>query len=278
METNKVTELVLENVEKLLLEGRVENVKKKYPPKTHDEIDKLVEADPSKTNKYLEWAAKMYLPRTIKWFKDNASNSRGYYSYTADQVPDNANDPTWNNVDYNISRYFQTISDSDLLTLKDNLEHFHKNPSKYEIKDINQFPNTRAFEEAVEMAKQKLSRKEMKETGVDKVYEDENFLLLMPKTHKASCRYGANTRWCVTMRGYTGYFENYFTQGPIFFLVDKRRTPRSYSPQYMQHAEDYWKVAIHYRPFHGRLDQVLTLVMLVLIIGMFLMIISQNQR
>ena len=169
MEIKNVTELVLENVEKLLLEGRVENIKKKYPPQTHDEIDKLVEVDPSKTNKYLEWAAKMYLPRTIKWLKDNASNTRGYYGYTIDQVPNNANDPAWNDVAYNIHRYFQTISDSDLLTLKDNLEHFHKNPSKYEIKDINQFPNTRAFEDAVEMAKQKLSRKEMKETGVDKV-------------------------------------------------------------------------------------------------------------
>ena len=29
METNKVTELVLESVEKLLVEGRVENIKKK---------------------------------------------------------------------------------------------------------------------------------------------------------------------------------------------------------------------------------------------------------
>jgi hypothetical protein len=51
MEIKNVTELVLENVEKLLLEGRVENVKKKYPPQTHNQIDKLVEADPSKTNK-----------------------------------------------------------------------------------------------------------------------------------------------------------------------------------------------------------------------------------
>lgn len=255
MEIRNVTELVLENVEKLLLEGRVENVKKKYPPQTHYEIDKLVDVDPSKTNKYLEWAAKMYLPRTIKWFKDNAADGGSHYSYTADQVPNRSDDEAWNNVGYNIRRYFNGISSEQLSTLKDNLEHFHKNPSKYEIKDINQFPNTRAFEDAVEIAKQKLSRKEMKETGVDKVYEDENFLLLMPKTHKASCRYGANTRWCVTMRGYTGYFENYFTQGPIFFLVDKRRTPRSYSPQYMEHAEDYWKVAIHYRPFRGRLDQ-----------------------
>ena len=53
METNKVTELVLESVEKLLVEGRVENIKKKWPDTSWVVIDKLVEADPSKTNKFL---------------------------------------------------------------------------------------------------------------------------------------------------------------------------------------------------------------------------------
>ena len=52
METNKVTELVLENVEKLLLEGKVENLKRNTLNLIED-IDKLVD-DPSKTNKFLE--------------------------------------------------------------------------------------------------------------------------------------------------------------------------------------------------------------------------------
>ena len=77
----------------------------------------------------------------------------------------------------------------------------------------------------------------------------------MPKTHKAACRYGSRTRWCVTMRNHSGYFESYFGQGPIFFLVDKTQPERQRSPQYMYEAPDYWKVAIHYKPFHGRLDQ-----------------------
>jgi hypothetical protein len=45
METKRVTELVLENVEKLLLEGRVEDVKKRYPQPAWDVIDELVEID-----------------------------------------------------------------------------------------------------------------------------------------------------------------------------------------------------------------------------------------
>jgi len=253
METNKVIELVLENVENLLVEGRVENIKKKYPGPNAGHIDSLVEADPSKTNKFLEWATKLLLPHTIQWFKKNASD-RGYYSYTLDEVPDTSDDARWSD-NYSLRRNLSVINDNTLSSLRDNLEHFFKNPSKYEIKDINQFNTIQEFNDAAELAKQKLSRKEMKETGIDKVYEDEDFILLMPKTHKAACRYGAHTRWCVTMRGYSGYFENYFGQGPIFFLIDKRRPSRSYSPQYMQQAEDYWKVAIHYRPFNGRLSQ-----------------------
>ena len=253
MEKNKVTELVLENIEKLLLEGRVENIKKKYPEPMWNQVDKLVEADPSGNNKFLEWLAKHMLPKTIKWFKDNASNSNSYWSWTIDQVPDVSQDDRWRQ-NTGLSRNMQSINQSSLKNLVDDLEHFLKNPSKYEIKDINQFGSIQAFQNAAETAKQKLSRKEMKETGVDKVFEDDRFILMMPKTHKASCRYGARTRWCVTMRDYSGYFENYFGQGPIFFLIDKAQPERSYNPSYMQQAEDYWKVAIHYRPFNGRLD------------------------
>lgn len=252
METNKVTELVLENVEKLLLEGKVENLKKKYPKPNWEDIDKLVDADPSKTNKFLEWAAKHMLPRTIKWFKENAGGT-SYYSWELDIVPDVADSERWEE-NYRLSRNIRRINDNKLRDLKDNLEHYFKNPSKYEIKDINQFSSIDAFDDAVEKAKQKLSRKEMKETGVDKVFEDDRFILLMPKTHKAACRYGARTRWCVTMRNYSGYFENYFGQGPIFFLIDKSQPPSSWNPSYMRDAPNYWKVAIHYRPFMARLD------------------------
>lgn len=249
METKKLTQLIMEN---LLLEGRLEDVKNKYPQPMWSIIDRLSNIDPSGNNKYLDWMAKTFLKTTIKWFKDNAGGS-GWSAHQLSDVPDTAEDPRWENI-YNLRRKMSGISDSDLLTLEDSIEHFHKNPSKYQIKDINQFSGKEDFYNAVEIAKQQLSRKEQKDTGVDKVFEDDTFILMMPKTHKASCRYGSNTKWCVTMRGYSGYFENYFTQGPIFFLIDKRRTPKSYSPSYMEKAPDYWKVAIHYRPFNGRLD------------------------
>lgn len=255
METKKVTELVLENLDKLLLEGRVEDVKNKYPQKLWDSIDNLSSIDPSGNNKYLEWMAKMYMPTTIQWFRDNVDSRSTSWSWTIDEVPTSPTSIYWNEHKFTRRMPSFDLSSSTALELKDNIEHFHKNPSKYEIKDINQFKDLKSFNDAVEIAKQKLSRKEQKETGVEKLYEDDNFILMLPKTHKASCRYGANTRWCVTMRDRSGYFERYFSQGPIFFLVDKRRTPSRYTPKYMEDAPNYWKVAIHYQPFNGRLDQ-----------------------
>lgn len=249
MEIKEVTTLVLDSIGNLLNEGRVEDVKNKYPSYESDNIDTLISIDPSTNNKYLSWLSKIWLPRTIKWYKDNpvSGNWRNERNYNPEDVPTESNDDRWD--EYKFRSRLQRLSPDSMKEWSDALEHFHKNPSKYESKDINQY-NEYNFIDAVEKAKQKLSRKEMKETGVDKVFENDDFILLMPKTHKAACRYGSRTRWCVTMRGYTGYFERYFTEGPIFFLIDKRML----EPTKSMATQDYYKIAMHYRPFGGRLS------------------------
>lgn len=193
----------MERVENLLLEGRLEDVKAKYPEPLWDEIDKLAAIDPSGNQKYLDWLTKNMLKKTIKWFKENSRENPGWYGWSLEQVPDTSVDPRWSQTPLN--RNIHSINQTELLKVIDDIEYFHKNPSKYDKKDINQFVDLSELEEASNQAKLKLSRKEQKETGVDKVYEDDDFLVLMPKTHKASCRYGSNTKWCVTMRDRSGY-------------------------------------------------------------------------
>ena len=250
MEIKEVTTLVLDKIGDLLIEGRVEDIKNKYPSFEWVKIDNLTEMDPSTNNKYLSWLAKILLPKTIKWYKENPhpKNWRNE-GWSSEEVPDTATDERWYQND-TFSRYSNTLpNDTKRKEWTDALEHFNSNPSKYEIKDITQYDKSN-FIDVVEKAKQKLSRKEMKETGVDKVFENEDFILLMPKTHKAACRYGSRTKWCVTMRGHSGYFERYFTEGPIFFLIDKR----ALDPTNSMNTEDYYKVAMHYKPFNGQLD------------------------
>jgi hypothetical protein len=41
-------------------------------------------------------------------------------------------------------------------------------------------------------------KKEIKVSGADKVFENDKVVVVIPKTHKASCMYGSNTKWCTT--------------------------------------------------------------------------------
>lgn len=123
----------------------------------------------------------------------------------------------------------------------DAINYFHSNVVRFEKKDINQYKTLQELLNAVEVAKSKISKKEVKEQGVEKVYDDENVTVVHPKTHAASCKYGANTKWCVTMKNNPDYFRSYSSQGPLFFFMDKRRLPNEPGAP----RQRYWKVAAH---------------------------------
>jgi len=226
--------IALHEVGKLILEARIDDIKAKYPLKLHGKIDVLSEKDPSSNNKYLEWLAKQTLRATLQELKE--INGGNYLNPEGDDLTDDYYARNWTN--------WAIQNENEKRVLFDNIDYFHNYIRKFEKRDINQYNTWQNFNEEVEKAKLKLSRKEIKQSGVIKIFEDDDFLLLTPLTHQAACRYGSNTRWCVSMRGYSGYFESYFTQGPIFFLMDKRMIPPTRSMQ----TEDYYKLAMHYRP------------------------------
>ncbi len=124
----------------------------------------------------------------------------------------------------------------------DAVTYFHNNNVRFEQKDINQYKNLKQLLDAVEVAKSKVSKKEIKESGVEKIFENDNVMVLHPKTHAASCKYGSDTRWCVTMRHEPSYFRNYSGAGPLFFFIDKRRLENEPGLP----RKRYWKVAAHY--------------------------------
>lgn len=112
------------------------------------------------------------------------------------------------------------------------VKEFDKIKSNLTKKDINQYDSIEELDSVVN----EYQTKKGPEPKVEKIYEDEKFVVLIPKNEAASCKYGANTKWCVTMRG-SGYFENY-TMGAqmLYFIINKANsTDKVYS-----------KVAIHY--------------------------------
>lgn len=56
-----------------------------------------------------------------------------------------------------------------------------------------------------------------------KILQTKNYLLVIPFTHNASCKYGANTKWCTTKRHDDEDFEDHVSTGVLAYLII--RTP-----------------------------------------------------
>jgi len=116
----------------------------------------------------------------------------------------------------------------------DELKVFDKYQSQFEKKDINQYKSFDELQSAVSSFKQKEKEKEL-ESQTEKIYEDDNFLVLIPKTEEASCKYGSGTKWCVTQK-YSGHFGRY-TSGKqaLYFILRKKGNQ----------TEPHYKIAVH---------------------------------
>jgi len=115
------------------------------------------------------------------------------------------------------------------------VKDFDKYQSQLKKKDINQYNSFTELDTALKPFIEKEKEKEL-EKQANKIYEDDKFLVIKPETEEASCKYGSNTKWCVTQKG-SGHFERY-TKGnqALYFIIDKKNsTDREFS-----------KVAVHF--------------------------------
>jgi hypothetical protein len=115
------------------------------------------------------------------------------------------------------------------------VKDFDKYQSQLNKKDINQYNTFSELEGALSPFHEKEKEKEL-EGQAKKIYEKGDFVVVQPKTEEASCKYGSNTKWCVTSKG-SGHFGRHTAgnQGLYFIINKANSTNRSYS-----------KVAIHF--------------------------------
>lgn len=149
--------------ESVITEGRVEDMKKKYPE--HESvIDYFVSNDPSGNNKYLPWMMKQLVT---------------------------------NNDDQGV--------------IASTVKKFHTNQQRLHKKDINQYKTVAEVVEALnKVGKSKgEERRQTRLEGANVVYEDDNVIALRPLNHKASCTYGAGTKWCITSKSTDTYWNGY---------------------------------------------------------------------
>jgi len=115
------------------------------------------------------------------------------------------------------------------------IKDFDKYQSQFPKKDINQYVSFNELESVINFVRTKNKDKEL-EGQAKKIYEKGDFVVIQPKTEEASCKYGSNTKWCVTSKG-SGHFGRYTAgrQG-LYFIINKSKSTN----------KNYSKVAIHF--------------------------------
>jgi len=195
---------------KLLTEGKLEDLIKKY----QDQLGYNFE----------DW----YKTQIEEFYEEDPSPTKKYFTWMSKVFLDR------------VTKGIET-DEYNLIAM---IKYFDKNIHKFQKKDIYQYTYDE-FVNKYEEAISKISKKELEISGVEKLYGDENdrYILVRPKNKEASCKYGANTKWCIASTSLS-YFDNYSENSLFFFVIDRERIPIEGKKK----SEAYFKVAIQYQP------------------------------
>ena len=186
--------------------SKVDDLKKKYPQVSTASFSKFVEADTTPTKKYLDFMLKTWEDRKIS----------GPYRTTSSIIKD-------------VTKF------NDLLPYIENKDIYSK----------EYYGNYQKLLDIIERAEEVREEKYfVKEDHITILLETEEFILLQPKTHKGSMKYGANTKWCTTTKNNESIFKNYTRDGFLAYLINKSESKN----------ENYRKVALYLEFAQGGLN------------------------
>jgi len=205
------------NEGRLLAEGRLEDVKKRFKHIDPNWIDRMSERDPSGNNKYLMWAIKQFAKITEP-YREKAqaqSDARGGHLHPDDEVV----------VAQASYEAYRAIADA--------IGKFHANSQRLKSKDINTYKTADDIAAAIRDLgmsdrRKRQKRRERAQEGSTKIGEDDNFLVMRPDTTEAACYYGQGTGtpkygpWCIAKTKGQNYFRSYTDDGKTFYIVNMK--------------------------------------------------------
>jgi len=107
--------------------------------------------------------------------------------------------------------------------VKDILKKFVSIGPNLEKKDINQYQTIAELNTAIDAYENRIRRSVQTIEGADLIYEDDRFTVVAPLTTKASCYYGAGTKWCTASSADNSHFGRYMEDGKLFYILDKTK-------------------------------------------------------
>lgn len=128
------------------------------------------------------------------------------------------------NIDGNINilQMFQRLKDLNILT--NNSADIGRYSSIRELYTVVKMFDPSDLEGDNTERKKRLMRPEFIEArnDIDKLYEDNEWLVVSPKSYEASVYWGHGTSWCTAYKDQRVYYDNYSRQGRLYINIDKR--------------------------------------------------------
>jgi len=203
--------IILESIRKVLIEGRIEDVKKKYTNLDPVIIDFFVNGDPSGNQKYLEWLVKAMsdknTTRNVGDYINNHEYEEGIWGETAGFL-------------LNLIRRFHSLIPY-LVHLENGEAVGTTDLYKYKVGDtdmIHYLMND--LGKAQERRDEKENLKKL-EKDADTIYKNSGWLVVRPKTWEASCVYGAGTKWCTTSKETSSHFNRETNRNFLIYVINK---------------------------------------------------------
>lgn len=116
----------------------------------------------------------------------------------------------------------------DLYKAKEYLTYFVKYNNRIEVRDINKYKSlvdlynvVKVFMDNPEMSTSHSDEIRKIKEGAEKVYEDNEWLIVVPHTMEASCYYGKGTQWCTAADKSNNMFDHYNDQGNLYININK---------------------------------------------------------
>ena len=198
----------------LLTEDRIKDAFDKYkdnPVFSQDIFDVIVQGSSNiaGNHKYLDWIIN-------KWIKSREENPE-----------------------------MVTSSKESAEEVIDAVDTFNRVRNILDIKNLYDYRSIDHLFQVLTAAQKKSRREVSSREDATKVFENDQFTIMVPESKEASCYYGAGTKWCVASTDTDSHYNNYKRSGELYYIIDKTK-PTS-DPTYkvalnkkLTGEEDYW--------------------------------------
>lgn len=238
----------------LLVESRIDDVKKQYPIIPADIIDELSANDPSGNNKYLSWMVRMvYIAVKDKikedgqvehyYHRDDKSGGEKRYSSVKnylgsylDFIIDVVNNFHKNVDRLTPERVYEALSKTlghiptnmGIIRVSDSIHLGKEVLGIHNSKGIVEYETPYILNKVLSFiikhypSKSELDTIRKKETVT--IYDNDIIKIVAPQSFASSCMYGAQTKWCTTSKSRGDqYFKNYTEKNNvlIYFIFKK---------------------------------------------------------